>query len=190
MLRLFRLLLLALVLLMVALVSALTAMRFAIHGREITIPRVIGMPPAEAERAATRSGVEIVIERQFYSPDVPEGRIMSQTPPPGAEVRRGWVVRVAVSLGPQRVAIPNVTSQSERVADLNILRRGLDLGSMAEINLPGVPEGQVVSQSPPANASGVRAPKISLLVNRAPGTVSYVMPNFVGQPLGSATVAV
>jgi len=190
MLRFFRLLLLALVLLTVALVSALTAMRFAIHGREVAIPRVVGMEPSEAERAAAQSGLQVVVERRFYSPDIPEGRIMSQAPQPGVEVRRGWAVRVAVSLGPQRVAIPDVTAQSERVADLNILRRGLDLGSIAEINLPGVPEGQIVSQSPPANASGVWAPKINLLVNRGAPPALYVMPNLVGQPFGSATVAV
>ena len=38
----FRMLLLALVLLTVALVSALTAMRFAIHGREVMIPKTGG----------------------------------------------------------------------------------------------------------------------------------------------------
>jgi len=47
----FRMLLLALVLMTVALISALTAMRLAIHGREVAIPKVVGMSPAEAERA-------------------------------------------------------------------------------------------------------------------------------------------
>ncbi|MFY9562163.1 MAG: PASTA domain-containing protein [Terriglobales bacterium] len=185
----FRMLLLALVLLTVALVSALTAMRFAIHGREVTIPKVVGMTPLEAERAVAASGLEVVVERQFYSPDIAEGRIMSQVPLPGVKVRRGWAVRVAQSLGPQRVAIPDVTSQTERVAELNVRRRGLDLGSIAQVNLPDVPADQVVSQSPPAKASGVSVPKINLLVSRGPEPAAYVMPNFVGQPLGSVTLA-
>jgi eukaryotic-like serine/threonine-protein kinase len=185
----FRMLLLALVLLTVALVSALTAMRFAIHGREVTIPNLVGMTPLQAERAVAASGLQVVVERQFYSPDIPEGKIMSQVPPPSAKVRQGWGIRVAQSLGPQRVAIPDVTGESERVAELNIRRRGLDLGSVAEINLPEAPADQVVSQSPPANASGVSVPKISLLVSGGPGAAEFIMPNFVGQPLGSATVA-
>ncbi len=187
--RFFRMLLLALVLLTVALVSALTAMRFAIHGREVTIPKLVGMTPMEAERAVAVSGLEVVVERQFYSPDIPEGRIMSQVPVAGVKVRRGWAIRVAQSLGPQRVAIPDVTGQSERVAELNVRRRGLDLGSMAQVNLPDAPADQVVSQSPPAKASGVSVPKISLLVSRGPEPAAYVMPNFVGQPLGSVTLA-
>jgi beta-lactam-binding protein with PASTA domain len=185
----FRMLLLALVLLTVALVSALTAMRFAIHGREVTVPRLTGMTPLEAERAAAAFGLEVVVERQFYSSDTPEGRILSQVPLPAVKVRRGWAIRVAQSLGPQRVAIPDVTSESERVAELNVRRRGLDLGSIAQVKLPDVAADQVVSQSPPAKASGVSVPKINLLVSRGPEPAAYVMPNFVGQPLGSVMLA-
>lgn len=185
----FRMLLLVLVLLTVALVSALTAMRFAIHGREVAIPKLVGMTPLEAERAAAPSGLQVVVERQYYSPGVPEGRIMSQAPLPGARVRRGWAIRVAQSLGPQRIAIPDVTGQSERVAELNIRRRGLDLGSMAQIQLPDAPADQVVAQSPPANASGVSAPKINLLVSGGPKPAEFAMPNLIGQPLGSVRLA-
>jgi beta-lactam-binding protein with PASTA domain len=185
----FRMLLLALVLMTVALISALTAMQLAIHGREVTIPKLVGMTPVEAERAGAASGLLVVVERQFYSADIPEGRIMTQMPPPGTRVRRGWSVRVAQSLGPQRVAIPNVTGGSERVAELNIRRRGLSLGSLAHVNLPDAPLDQVISQSPPANASGVSAPKITLLVSDGPAPPMYVMPNLTGQPLGSALLA-
>ncbi len=184
----FRVVLLVLVLLTVALISALTAMRFAIHGREVVIPKLVGETPLEAERAVAPSGLGVVVERQYYSPDVPEGKIISQVPLPGAKVRRGWTIRVAQSLGPQRVAIPDVTGETERVAELNIRRRGLDLGSIAQINLPEATPDQVVSQSPPANASGVLVPKISLLVSDTPRPAEFVMPNLVGSPLGSATV--
>jgi beta-lactam-binding protein with PASTA domain len=173
----------------VALVSALTAMRFAIHGREVAIPKLVGMSPLEAERAGAASGLLVAVERQFYSADIPEGRIMTQIPPPGTKVRRGWSIRVAQSLGPQRVAIPDVTGGSERVAELNIQRRGLSLGSVAHVNLLDAPLDQVISQSPPANASGVSAPKISLLISDGPEPPVYLMPNLTGQPLGSAMLA-
>src|SRR5271170_7178942 len=185
----FRMLLLALVLTTVALISALTAMQLAIHGREVAIPKLVGMSPFEAERAGAASGLQVVIERQFYSADIPEGRIMTQMPPPGTKVRRGWSIRVAQSLGPLRVAIPDVTGGSERVAELNIRRRGLTLASVARINLPDAPLDRVISQSPPVNASGVSAPKISLLVSDGPEPLVYVMPNLTGQPLGSAKLA-
>jgi beta-lactam-binding protein with PASTA domain len=185
----FRLLLLALVLMTVALVSALTAMQFAIHGQEVGIPKVIGMSPVEAEKIGAGSGLQVVVERQFYSPNIPEGKIMTQVPLAGTKVRRGWSIRVAQSLGPQRVAIPDVTGGSERVADLNIRRRGLTLGSVGHLTLPDGAVDRVISQSPPANASGVSAPKINLLVSDGPEPAVYLMPNLTGQPLGSATLA-
>jgi eukaryotic-like serine/threonine-protein kinase len=178
---------LALVLVTVALVSALTAMRFAIHGQEIAVPALVGLAPAEAERAVAGMGLQIEIERQYYSPQIPEGKIMSQLPLPGTKVRRGWQVRVAQSLGPMRIAIPDVAGQSQRAAELNIRRRGLDVDSTAEIPMPSAPADQVLAQSPPANASQVTAPKISLLVAVAADPQAFVMPNFVGQPLGNAS---
>ncbi len=178
---------LALVLVIVAMVSALTAMRFAIHGQEVAVPPLIGLAPAEAERAVAGLGLQVSIERQYYSPQIPEGRIMSQLPLPGTKVRRGWQVRVAQSLGKMRVAIPDVTGQSEHAAELNIRRRGLDVDSMAEVQAPGIPADQVLAQSPTAKETQVAAPKISFLVSAAPEPPAFVMPSFVGQPLGSAS---
>jgi len=186
--RVFRIVLLTLVLMTVSLISALAAMQFAIHGREVAVPKLAGTAASEAERIAAASGLQLSIERQFYSAEVPEGRIMSQVPPLGTKVRRGWTIRVAQSLGPQRVAIPDLTNGSERAAELNIRRRGLAIGFVAQANLPDVPAEQVASQSPPANAIGVSAPKIDLLVSLGPDLAVYVMPNLTGQPIGSATL--
>lgn len=185
----FRVALLALLLVIVALVSALTAMRFAIHGQEVAVPALVGLTPADAERAAAALGLQVQIERQYYSAQIPEGRITSQLPMPGTKVRRGWDLRVAQSLGPQRVAIPDVAGESERAAELNIRRRGLDISSTAQMQMPGTPADQVLAQSPPANASQVAAPKINLLVTAAVDGQAYVMPSFIGQPLGTASRA-
>src|SRR5260370_24872083 len=123
----FRMLLLALVLMTVALVSALTAMRLAIHGREVAIPKLVGMSPFEAERAGAASGLLVVVERQFYSADIPEGKIMTHMPPPGTKVPRGCAIRVAQSLGPQPGASPDGSGGSERVAELHLRSRALGL---------------------------------------------------------------
>jgi len=181
----FRFAMLALILVVVAMLSGLTAMRFAIHGQEVAVPALVGLTPTEAERAISGLGLQISIERQYYSPQIPEGRIMSQLPLPGTKVRRGWQLRVAQSLGPTRVAVPDVTGQSEHAAELNIRRRGLDIASMAEVETAGGPVDQVVGQNPTANAAQLVAPKINLLVSIGSDPQAYVMPSFVGQPLGS-----
>jgi len=183
----FRFAVLALVLVIAAMISGLTAMRFAIHGQEVAVPALVGLTPGEAERSVSGLGLQMFIERQYYSPQVPEGRIMSQLPLPGAKVRRGWQVRVAQSLGPTRVTVPDVTGQSQHAAELNIRRRGLDVASMAVVATAEIPADQVLAQNPTANATQLIAPKISLLVTAGAPAQAFVMPSFVGQPLGSVS---
>jgi eukaryotic-like serine/threonine-protein kinase len=180
---------LVLTMVVVAMVSALTAMRLAIHGQEVQVPAVIGLTPVEAERAVSGLGLQVDVERQYYSPQIPEGKIITQLPLAGTRVRRGWQLRVAESMGPQRVSIPDVTGQSEYAAELNIRRRGLELSSVAEMQTPGAVPGQVLAQSPPANAGQVAAPKTSILITTAASTEAFVMPSFIGQTLANGSRA-
>jgi eukaryotic-like serine/threonine-protein kinase len=179
--RFFRYLVRALLLVVVFMASALTAMRFAIHGRQTTIPKLVGMAPGQAERLLADHGLLLERDDRFFSSDVPEGRIMTQAPPPGVKVRRGWRVRVAESMGPQRMVIPDLVGGSERAAEINIRRRGLELGSIATATIPDGPTDQIVAQSPPANATNVSAPKISVLLAAPQERDSFVMPDLVGR---------
>lgn len=182
----FRFVLRFLTIVLVGLISAVTAMRLAIHGREVQIPKLIGMSPQQAAQAAVADGLIVSVEHRFYSPDVPQGLIMSQMPPPGTKVRRGWQIRVAQSLGPQTVTIPSLLGQSMRAAEINLGRRGLELGLVASMPLPGALPGQIAAQSPPASAVGVQDPKISVLIGQAADPPSYLMPNFVGDQVDDA----
>src|ERR1700684_1699905 len=110
----FRFAILALTLVAVALLSALTAMRFAIHGQEVQVPAIVGFTPANAGRVIANLGLQIEVERQYYSPQIPEGLIMSQLPLPGAKVRRGWQGRVGQSLGPLGGGVPDVCGEGEQ----------------------------------------------------------------------------
>lgn len=181
-----RVVLLGLVLVLVALVSALTAMRFAIHGREATVPKLVGLTPADARREAALNGLLLVTENRFYSADVPAGRIVSQLPQPGERVRRGWQVRVAESLGPQRRMIPNLLGESERAAEINLRRHGLEIGTVAAIPQAGGMIEDVVAQSPAPDAAA-SSPVVSLLVVGPPPPPEYVMPSLVGRRLADVT---
>ena len=172
-----------LILVVVGVMSALTAMSIAIHGRETTVPNFVKLSNAEAERLAMTNGLRIDLEGQFYSTEIQEGRIVSQVPPTGTRVRRGWHVRLAQSLGAQRVVIPDLLGQSPRAAELNIRQRGLELGTVAEVQLRDAPPQQIIAQSPPPNAQGILSPKVSVLVAAEPDVQSFIMPSFVGRPL-------
>ncbi|HEY6273564.1 MAG TPA: PASTA domain-containing protein [Terriglobales bacterium] len=188
--KLLRYLFLSLVLLLVFFTSALLAMRFAIRGREVRVPSLTGLTPSEAERIANNDGLVLAVDTRYYTPSVPRGHIVSQTPAPGNRVRRGWRVLVAESLGPQRAAIPDLLGQSEHAADINITRHGMEVGSLATMHLPDASPETVVAQSPRANTKDAASPKISLLFSAAENEQAYVMPNFVGRSLVHATTAV
>jgi len=186
----FRIVVLGLILIAVALISALTAMRIAIHGGEVNVPNLAKLTPAEAERLCLNNGLLTIVDGHFYSADIPEGRVVSQSPTAGTRVRRGYRIHLGESLGPQRTTVINVVGQSSRAADMNLRERGLELGAIATVHLPDVAEDQVVAQSPPGNSTSAESPKISLLVGATPEPKSYVMPNLVGRPVDDATALI
>ena len=185
--NLLRLAWMALLLLIVALASTLITMRLAIHGGEVRVPDLRGKSPAEARQVAEAIGISSQVDRQFYSSSITEGRVLSQVPEPGTTVRRGWLIRLAVSLGPQRVTIPQVVGESERAAVITIEQRGLQRGAGARFRSPDAPAGYVMGQDPPHDATKISAPKLNLLVADDELLEQYMTPSFVGQPLGTVT---
>jgi beta-lactam-binding protein with PASTA domain len=180
--KLLRYSLLGCVLLLVFVAAALLSMRYAIHGREVRVPSLAGLTPVEAERVATANGL-VLVEKRFYTAQAPRGRIISQSPPADTPVRRGWKVVVGESLGPQRAAIPNLIGQSQHAASINITRRGLEIGSVAELHLPGAQPNTVLAQSPPPDTKDATSPRISLVFAAADNATEYVMPSFAGKTL-------
>jgi beta-lactam-binding protein with PASTA domain len=188
----FRLLLAGMALAMAGLVSAVMTMHFAIHGAEVKVPDLQGLSVAEAVHRTANMGLNLGIDNRYYSVDVPAGRVLAQSPLPGAIVRREWRMRVTESLGPQRVAIPKVVGQQERVAAIDVRRLGLELEETAQMPYSGAPPGTVIAQNPQQGASGVERPSVSLLVSVPLLTPppALVMPQLIGLPLATATALV
>src|ERR1039457_23277 len=111
-----------------ALLSAITTMHFAIHGAEVQIPALKGMTVADARSQAAGMGLNLNVDNRYYSGDVAAGHILTQSPAPGTVVRREWHVRVAESLGPQKVDVPDTVGYDQRVAAFQLRRAGLEVG--------------------------------------------------------------
>lgn len=192
MLRAFRFLLILFMLAGLALLSAIITMHFAIHGAEVTIPSFKGLTVSQATEKALSMGLNVGVESRYYSVDIAAGHIAGQSPAPGTVVRRNWHVRLIESLGPQRVAIPNVTDLDQRVASIQIRRDGLELGTTASIPWSYAPVGSVISQSPAPGSAGVASPTVSLLLAAPPASPAqaFVMPDLTGLSLSSATQAI
>ncbi|HTW48607.1 MAG TPA: PASTA domain-containing protein [Acidobacteriaceae bacterium] len=188
----FRFVLVVLLLVIVAMTSAIVTMHFAIHGAEVATPDFRGMTLADAGQRAAAAGLSLHVENKLYSTDVPEGRVANQSPLAGAIVRRGWRVWLTESLGPQKLAIPDTLGKDQRVASIEIRRADLQTGSVASFPMATAEAGTVVAQSPAPGASGVASPVVNLLVaappSAAPTSPAYVMPDVTGQLFTAAAL--
>jgi eukaryotic-like serine/threonine-protein kinase len=182
---------LLLLLVAVALLSAIATMQFAIHGAEVQVPALMGMTVADALSETAGMGLNLDVDNRYYSGDVAAGHILSQSPAAGTVVRREWHVRVAESLGPQKVDVPDAVGVDERVASLELRRAGLEVGEIARLPYKAAADGTVLAQDPPAHAQGIEQPSVNLLVAAPDDETpdSYVMPDFSGWPISSANAA-
>ena len=172
----------------VALLAAVTTMHFAIHGAEVQVPALKGMTVADARSETAGLGLNLMVDNRYYSGDVAAGHILTQLPASGTVVRREWLVRVAESLGPQKVDVPDMVGRDERVAALTMRRVGLEVGATARLPYARASEGTVLAQDPPGHAQGIARPSINLLV-AAPGDQApdgFVMPDMVGRAVDTA----
>jgi beta-lactam-binding protein with PASTA domain len=180
--RFFRMASVVMLLVAAALLSAITTMHFAIHGAEVKVPALKGMTVAEARSQAAGMGLNLDLDNRYYSSDIAAGHILSQSPPSGTVVRHEWHVRVAESLGPQKVDVPDTVGTDARVAALRLRRAGLQIGVTAKLPYAGAEDGSVLAQDPPAHSQGIAQPSVNILV-AAPDTATpdgYVMPNLAG----------
>ncbi len=178
-----RLFLLLTVLLAVALISAITTIRLSIRGRQESMPQLVGAPVDAAQGVVGELGLVLKIEDKVFSTKYAADQIVSQQPLPGTRIKAGQHVHVMVSLGPPRVAMPDLVGSSARAAQISATQRGLSVGNVAAIPWQGAEADQVVAQDPPPATTDVRSPVVNLLVSQGEPQPAYLCPNFVGQPL-------
>ncbi len=182
-LRLVRWCFLALVLASAGFVSCLTAMRFAIRGSEVTVPDLLGQTVREASRMTSLSELQIKLESHRFDDRTESDRIIAQTPSPGSKLKRNRNVRVVVSLGAKKIAVPDLRGESLRTTQIALLSRGLTLGVTSTVHSEDVEKDRIITQDPLPLTRLARSPRVSVLVSAGPSGRTYVMPNVVGNTL-------
>jgi eukaryotic-like serine/threonine-protein kinase len=182
---LFRMSLLMFILASVSFLSALTAMRFAIQGREVTMPDVVGKKAVEASQILQGRGVGLRVEDHIYSP-LPVDSVVRQSPPGGMRVKIGQYAHVVLSLGPQKAVIPRLEERSLRAARIELLRSGMQVGEISSLYLPGWEEDTVLQQDPTPGNTDATSAQVDLLVALGARPPAYVMPELIGLSLAEA----
>ena len=155
---------LLLLLVAVGLMAAIITMHFAIHGAEVEVPALKGMTVADARSETSGLGLNLDVDNRYYSADVAAGHILTQSPDPGTVVRREWSVRVAESLGPQKVDVPDAVGSAERVADIELRRAGLEVGrNGAAAHSPAQMKARCLRRTRPHTRRISRSPPLTCL---------------------------
>lgn len=161
-----------------AFLSAITAMRFAIHGREVTMPNLVGKDVGEASKTLRSKGLILRVADRVYS-DVPINQVVRQTPPPGMLMKVSQQAHVVLSLGQRQLEIPPLEGNTLRASRIELLRAGLQVGEVSSVTLPDKPTDTVLLQNPKPG-HGAATPKVDVLVSGGPHEQSYVMPYLIG----------
>src|SRR6202023_2384734 len=161
-----------------AFLSAITAMRIAIHGRETTMPNLVGKNVAEANGMLRSRGLVLRVADRVYS-DAPINVVVRQTPGAGLLMKVSQQAHVVLSLGQRQLEIPLLQGNSLRASRIELLRAGLQVGEVSNVTMPDEPIDTVVLQTPRPGA-GAATPRVDVLVSQGPRDGAYVMPHLVG----------
>ena len=175
-----RLALLVFILGAAAFLSAVTAMRFAIQGRQVTMPNLVGKSSADAQALLQFRGLQLKVVDRIYS-ELPANVVVRQSPPAGEPVKISQDAHVVLSLGAQDVTIPLLTGLSLRAARIQLLQAGLQLGEVTTYLVPSS-DPDIVKQQDPARGAKALSPRVNLLVASSAPPPAYVMPWLVGMP--------
>jgi serine/threonine-protein kinase len=180
----FRMGLLVFILAAAAFLSAVTAMRFAIQGREVAMPNLVGKGSADAQAILQGRGLQLKVVDRAYS-NLPANEVVRQSPPEGERMKVTQNAHVVLSLGPQNVTTPSLIGETLRVARIQLLQVGLQLGEVTTYAAPATLSDTILQQTPPP---GTRAasPRVDLLVAQGDSPAAYIMPWVVGMSLPDA----
>jgi beta-lactam-binding protein with PASTA domain len=161
-----------------AFLSAITAMRIAIHGREVNMPNLVGKNVTEANGLLRSRGLILRVADRIYS-ELPINVVVRQSPPPGMLMKVSQQAHVVLSLGQRQLQIPLLEGNSLRASRIELLRAGLQVGEVSGITTPDEPADTVMLQTPRPGA-GAATPRVDVLVSSGPHENAYVMPHLVG----------
>lgn len=131
------------------------------------MPDVERLRGDRALRILEASGFRVAVDSA--ESELPAGRVMAIQPPAGTLLEVPGDVRVTVSLGPPRVAMPYLLGMPGREAVDSLAALGLVVAQIDTVFRFGRDQGLVVEQAPPADSLLARGSAVRLSVGREGG---------------------
>ncbi|HZK35065.1 MAG TPA: Stk1 family PASTA domain-containing Ser/Thr kinase [Bacillota bacterium] len=142
---------------------------------EVEVPEIEGFSIERAERAIDSRNLNMVIAEYRNDDSLEIDHIIYQDLRAGMMVKAGSDVNVIVSLGVERVVVPNTISMSQRSAELELERAGLIVGTPEFVNSEFA-MGDVVDQSLIHSTEVEKGTEIILTISMGPQSIG----NYIG----------
>jgi len=149
-------------------------------------PTLVDTPADAAATTLQTTGLQVGTRTDAFSETVPAGTVISQDPPPGAALKRNTVVDVTVSKGRQPIPVTDVTGKPVDEARRVLGAAGLKVVMGAAVSSETVPNGSVVSQTPPTGTL-FRGDTVTVVASKGP--VLVAVPGTVGKQRDQAAAA-
>ena len=149
--------------------------------KPVAVPLVAGSVERLAVDKLKAAGLGYKVVRQ-PSDSVEEGRVFRQDPGAGERRDKGWVVRIFVSSGKPKVAVPNVVGKQATDAVAALTEKGLKAG--VHYVHSEKDSGVVTGQFPKPGSRLLKGARIRINVSQGPKPVG--VPPVVGSPFESA----
>ena len=128
--------------------------------KPVPVPDVTGQPYANAESALRGQG--FVVARVDIQSDQAQGVVVAEDPPPGTEISKGSKITLSVSKGPSSTQVPDVTGQSQPLAETLLQGAGLTPAVVYQAVTDPSQDGLVLSQNP-VGGSGAKANEVVII---------------------------
>ena len=143
-----------------------------------TIPSVVGLAEADAEKALQAKNLVVKKGDPVYSDDVEQGEVVSVSPSEGAEVKEGTTVTLVISKGNQPTKVPKLTGKSQSDAEAVLSQAGLS-GNATEDYSDTVEKGLVISQDTDAGKEVSKGTTIGYVVSKGPKLTVVPVPSII-----------
>jgi beta-lactam-binding protein with PASTA domain len=156
---------------------------FVRHGAEVEVPDVKTMNISRATQLLAEKGLEISVVGWQYDQNLPDSSVISQEPEPRMMIKRGRKVKVVLSRGAEKIAVPYLTGLTT-VRAMNLLdRTGFIVSGIDSLASDSIAFGCVVKSDPEPGTKLERGAGVKITVSRGPTEGKMLMPDLVGKKL-------
>ena len=160
------------------------AFGYTVHRGAKAVPDHRGSTVEQARAVVHDLGMEIEIEETgVFSASIRPGAVAVQRPHSGFQVKVGATVTVRLSLGNERVAVPDIRGESLQSALRGLEGLNLPIGTRVGVDGHAGPD-QVIATGPPMATEVPPGTEIDLLVNMTPREELWVMPSLMSRNVG------